>query len=103
MDTDGADFNDEFHEAVALVPGDEANKGNEASAEDVAEVFEYIFHRHAAGSVESAATSAGESLRAHGVAELVVARALVGVRPWPSCPAMKPTKARSSAPCRKDT
>ena len=27
----------------------------------------------------SAATSAGESLRAHGVAELVVARALVGV------------------------
>lgn len=27
MDTDGADFNDEFHEAVALVPGDEANKG----------------------------------------------------------------------------
>ena len=27
MDTDGADFNDEFHEAVALVPGDESNKG----------------------------------------------------------------------------
>ena len=27
MDTDGADFNDGCHEAVALVPGDEANKG----------------------------------------------------------------------------
>ena len=27
MDSTGADFNDELHEAVALVPGDSANKG----------------------------------------------------------------------------
>lgn len=48
------------------------------SAEYVAELCEYVVHRHTAGVVESACATA-ESLRAHAVAELVVLLALVRV------------------------